>query len=419
MSTSSIPILPMPSTSSSAPTTVVPVLSPLGTSTTPTFIPLLKPMETTPIIPVTSQPRMGHMTPLFKTPESMLSEAGEAVKRKILKGANSVMGAEGIDFSVLGSFLKEDCLEVKLASKGYVTTGKIIVREPNDLVTVHYLKALTSRGNMVFIKLDLHSEIELRPDDKCMLMKQSTSDAIHVPYDAKIHALDCSSLGPVCGVAFECEGDVCFLRKDESKENKMEEINFSWFNESAALVKGSPIARPIVLLSEIYKDPQCVADKVDEVYHKLVKIAYTSSNKKVDELGACIDTFHKSFHHLRDVRKCAMEKLHKNIMYLHGIRCKYEENMPCEPCEEEKYRKVVYNLRKRYDLYEDLLNMGLEACSITNGISELTCMLNKTSEHLECKVENLDHVWDGRHDNPGQGKWGHKSSDNPGHGNPY
>ena len=401
----------IPTLSRRTPVTVVPTLSGRSTvvpgspvAVTPSTVRggTVPTTERVTVVQVPMMPSSGddcppdhQMKPLFKTPETIINEQVDKAKRKILKGAFPDAGAEGIQFSVMGEDLANDCVETKLAAKGYLVTGRIIVQVTNEVIAVNYLKAVTSRGHTVFVKMDLKGEIAMRPDDK--VMRQCTSDALHIPYDAKVHALDCATMD-VCAVAFECAGNVCVLSRKEGEVPS--EINFSWVDETAAQVEGSPSPYPIVLLSEIYKDPECVADHVDKMVKKLRVLTHENAMKQLCEFGTCLEAMMSAYKNLKVSHDRTAKKLLKSLCELEGYRDVFVASPPCDPCEQEKYRELIYNLRKRYDLGEEMLSLALAACKVTPQVQTIAQMMNDTAKGLDEKTHKLDCVWPGS-GNPG------------------
>jgi len=139
----------------------------------------------------------------------------------------------------------------KLLSRGVIMLDQIVVRDHNGQVAEQFIKGVTTFGDKVLILLD--QDQLPAPNVEGTLVGSSTM----IPYSLKTGVHQCSK-SELCGVAFDCQGEICTLiRKNGSLEPR--EITFTIAGEGRLQLPMGVIASndavnayPVVLWSEFW-----------------------------------------------------------------------------------------------------------------------------------------------------------------------
>jgi len=101
-------------------------------------------------------------------------------------------------------------VQKELIDMGYVPISKIVINKEGDM-EAKYIKVLNKYCQPVYIELDTEGVLSV---EKGTVSHIEMKTAMETPYDIRMEALECAGKD-VCGVAFECEGGVCTLMKEE------------------------------------------------------------------------------------------------------------------------------------------------------------------------------------------------------------
>lgn len=173
--------------------------------------------------------------------------------------------------SVSGPSLAASVLASQLLDRGVVMMDQIVVRNQQGEVAEQFIKGVTKYGDKVLILLD-HGQLEA-PNVEGSLSANSTL----VPYSLKTGVHQCSK-SELCGVAFDCQGEVCTLiRKRGSLDPQ--EITFKLkgtqrFQLPVGVVMANDAvnAYPVVLWSEFWGAPNMTPSEVRT--HMLMMLGY-------------------------------------------------------------------------------------------------------------------------------------------------
>jgi hypothetical protein len=171
-------------------------------------------------------------------------------------------------FKSASKSIKGDSLDEFLLLNGLVVLETISIGKEDNKIP--FIKAYNSAGDILFIRLDKPGSLTFTMDNN------TTVDIIQgssIPKSLKVSAAACAG-NAVCGVAFQCGNEYCILNRSDSGE--INETNFSIVSEvnvKNILPFGSPIAFPIVNLSEIETDNQAAMLRVRKATDSIQKEA--------------------------------------------------------------------------------------------------------------------------------------------------
>ena len=236
-----------------------------------------------------------------------------------------------------------------------MTTDLVLTKSPTGQVEGRYLKTIYERGQTVFVELNTDGFVSVQPEDLTMIESKTASK---VPLSVKTGTMDCAGLD-VCGVAFECQGELCTLTREDPSMVPTEIVlhTVEKPTERALVEEGTPIAYPIVRLSEIDANNDQVVKSVDEATARIRNATYKAcveDMRKTDRICEDMKTKFKTFTGTVDI---AFRKLGTSIRELEKYRMGYDNVPPQNDEQREKLRTLAFNLRRRHDMLVDLLRI--------------------------------------------------------------
>jgi uncharacterized membrane-anchored protein YhcB (DUF1043 family) len=282
-------------------------------------------------------------------------------------------------------------LEKELISKGYMPMEKVIIREKtND--KARYIKSMNKLGQTVFIDLDSEGTIQVNPQD---ITLTQTNKSTMVPYSAKMGTMNCLDLD-ICGVAFECSNGICTLQRDIRSTTPVE-TTFTTVEDYApktALVKGSPVAYPIVRLSEIRNNDQLVLKTINKATRKLRNDSYGNCIHHLRESSHLINNLSAEYNRFIDHQRNLFKSLSSSIESLEDSVLEIDDVDKLNSDEKEVYALKQYNLKERNDYVIELLKICQDVSEVSSKVSikEYTNYLHAVNKYLTDKYGSIK--WD-------------------------
>ncbi len=327
------------------------------------------------------------LSPQFKSPYSLVKET------PILAGTKESLPAHPHYSTALGS-IRDPSIENQLADKGFIVTDRIFLSpRPGGTPQGRYAKAVNDRGQIVFIDLDIDGYISHHSTDLTMI---ETQQASVVPYSVMMGTAECAGKD-VCGVAFECSGQLCTLtRSDPDLTPKTTILTTTEKTvERTATIDGIPIAYPIIRLSEIMANPKLASKSVDEVTRRIRNTSYNACMEENTKVRDAISTLSTKFAQLARTQNQKFLDLGKSIQTLEQYRGGYEQQSdPQKEKETEKSKKTAFNLRRRHELFVDLIRLCQGAASYLDQITTLNSNMTEYIEFINKAYDSLDKVYE-------------------------
>ena len=134
-----------------------------------------------------------------------------------------------------------------LLKKGYIRINNIVIDGENGQ-KVAYAKAYNIAGDICFIDITKPGKITIQLSDRTLV---KISEGTSIPSKIMMNSLDCAGTG-VCGIAFDCNGEYCMARRNDS--GQVESSAYITVSKPAEALIGdvnSIVAYPIITLDEI------------------------------------------------------------------------------------------------------------------------------------------------------------------------
>jgi hypothetical protein len=261
--------------------------------------------------------------------------------------------------------LKEDTpLYDELLKLGYIVLSRISPSNSNSQQSSNpnsskYLKTYNPYGETVFILLE---ECDY---PSCVLNESSTVTETGIP--VKLTYAQCNNLD-ICGVAFECDSNVCVLKRNSENPLMFNEANFVQSSvshpASSSMQDGINFLRinndsqayPIVKLSDLRSNPEAVLKSADQSFKRMRNLSYNyiseSYTTALNEVNIGANELSKEIFSFDKLSKSASISLIKDIGELEHMVQDYHVIENQSEDMKRKYKIVVANLFKRHQLMD-------------------------------------------------------------------
>lgn len=297
---------------------------------------------------------------------------------------------EAKEYSSYQSMIRENSVEGELMKAGYVVLDKISVKNNINEVKTQFIRAYNKLGITVFIMLDTDGYVSGGNND--MIMKE-TGEASVIPYDIKMGAFECAGID-ICGVAFDCNNMICTLRRVDTDVNPRE-TTFTYENSSGnpvGMLDDGYIAYPIIKMSEIRANPTLVLENTEVANQRLVAAASRSCMLGLGEAENSLKELNMAFSRFTKLREKNAIKLRETMVQLNEMNKAYISRPPTTDLGKEKYREVIYNLRRRNDLISRLLQCCRAIGSEGTRFAQLAREVNDVNDLFEREFYGVEGV---------------------------
>jgi len=252
----------------------------------------------------------------------------------------------------------------------------------------NYVEAYNKKGQKVLVHLD--REGILNEDKERDEVYVESKEGVVVPESIITSADQCAKFD-ICGIAFRCSDGVCMTTRDKNFKSQTSKFTFAKNCEHENIAAGyEKVADntqyeylvPVVKLQDIQADPERVFCNTDKVYSKILRNTQIAAACKVAHFSSCLNSLTHSF-------ECAdgkigeyWQELEDSLNKLENIHQGYRECPPCTEESKKKYDLVLYNLKKRYELWNKMVNL----CNKFDWLSQEVC---HTKEHIDKIDEEL------------------------------
>jgi len=292
--------------------------------------------------------------------------------------------------------LQDSNIEQQLIESGYLPIDKILTKDENDNLMCQYIKALDPTGRSAFVDLDCEGYVSIDP--KNMSVTKMSNKASVVPYSTKIGTYDCAS-SEVCGVAFECDNEICTVKRSDTNLAPTETVfthvknPLSSGHKHHGMVESHPIAYPIVSMSEIKNNPEAVTCSIKQSHASMRNVSFNQGKKETKELAVVTKDLHDEVKRYERNQNIVSTKLSKGIAELEQVYEYYKKRPPVNDKERELKRQVIFNLRKRHDLVIDHLKLSESVNSRVNRIKELAGEIKELNDYGDKLFKGIDNVY--------------------------
>ena len=290
--------------------------------------------------------------------------------------------------------IQDKGVEQMLTESGYLPVDKILTKDENGNLMCQYIKSVDATGRTSFVDLDCEGYVSVDPKD--MTMVNGSNNASVVPYSVKMGTYECAS-SDVCGVAFECDNEICTLKRADDSLVPSETV----FTQSATevghkkhgILDNHPISYPIVSLSDIKSDPERVACSIKDAHDRMRNASFGQVSQETSGLVGATKSLNNEISRFNANQKAISASLTNTISQLEKIHNQYKKSPPVSDHERSKLRSVHYNLRKRHDMVVDHLKLSESVNSRVDRIRELSGEVKALNDYTEKLFAGLEGVY--------------------------
>jgi len=250
------------------------------------------------------------------------------------------------------SALADSQVEAVLFKHGYLTESVISLAESGS---VPFVQASTKQGDTCYVKIDRpNGGISFESGNRTNVTIATGSSILQ---STKVDTMACAG-SEVCGVAFQCEGELCISQRGvDGVPVESTFVTVSKPTDAVMTRVGSPVAYPVVTLSEIEADPAGTLKRIREATVRIQARAIASSETAIH---AAVEESVRLQKYFTDL-EIAIRKMHefRNAEVKVRIARWYEYNAlptPMSAANEAQFKTLVDTLRNLSFVFAQLIS---------------------------------------------------------------
>ena len=267
-----------------------------------------------------------------------------------------------------------------LVNAGFVKTSVLAIKGENGVDLTPYFRSYTSLGDICYIEIDPTEGINMATTNGIDRMRATVRTGSTIKQQTMISVAQCAN-SAVCGVAFECDSEVCVLVPTSHTETGFREqvyVVTEALPSKNVQLHGTPLAYPVIRLSEILSCPEAAIKKVNEASRIIAARTIGLAQTSMTELASRATCLSKSLGLLTSHWDTIHRNRCKEIDELHKLREYYACIRPptCESMETEK--KIVAELCARGHALEAYLALQARIVGLLPELGRMQAQV----EHL-------------------------------------
>lgn len=278
-------------------------------------------------------------------------------------------------------------IEKKLSDLGYSILRTIRYRN-NDQLEAKYILAIDHRGNSVLIYLNVDGNITVQPSD---LTTTEMISSVNIPYAVRsgIHS---AAGNKIAGTAYVCDSGMCVMLTDPITLKPVD--SHLTFVEKPAnkvvYVDDSPLAIPVIRLSDILENPTLINEIVSESTLSIRKGSLPLFLKSVDQTDALGTEVGVEIKKNMLALKRAMSDVLVSLEKFEIDRKHYDLNPPTTKEAINRYNVIVLNIKKRQNMLRGLLKKSQELEKQRIKLEEFIKDMNSNMNDLNTNYYGVD-----------------------------
>ncbi len=317
------------------------------------------------------------VTTTTRTTTPVLTTASP-VPRPLSSNVVTALPSASRAFSSYAAGISENSIDDLLMTKGYLRLDTITL--DTDQEKVFYVKAIDPVGDIVFIQMDKSGGLTVQLSNRTVV---KVSEGTSIPHSVKVRAAECAG-SSVCGVAFQCEGEFCFVnRKDDGKLYEGTFVTSETASDKKITPFGSPVAYPIITLSEIEANNDNAIERVRKATMDIQAAAYASSlatitdvRKGVVLLSQRLETLSVGYTKMHEFRNMEVKK---SLQLIDEYR---RLPQPLSAENQDKYKQVVDKLYSLNVTFIQLVTFMREYSATQKLIDDMVVKANDSVNSL-------------------------------------
>lgn len=330
------------------------------------------------VVGVPPAPTRSAVQPVLASAASPVPPALKASPQDALPAA--VMSTK--PYSSYQEAMSATSLDAVLVKYGYVRMETITVDSAGGGKAA-YVKCVNLAGDFCFVDVTETPGMSLQLSNQTRVTVSEGKSSVAA--SVQMSAIDCARTA-TCGVMFECNGEFCAVKQDDSGSVSSSTFIVSNRNVDARITPyGSPIAFPIVTIAEVMENNESCLARVRKATFEIQKAAATRSIADSAEVSGLAVALAKSLDRLaaryRQVQNQRAAESQAFLRVLTEFRQKQMAAGGMLPSDaQEKIKKIVDHLQGLNRVCIDLLNF-------VNSFNTIRERL------IECNQQTNDAYW--------------------------
>ena len=240
-------------------------------------------------------------------------------------------------------------VEQELIKNGYTIINRMLVID-KDNTQLNYLKCINKLGQYVYILVD-NGYLPYREKD---LEYREIDESYMLPLSIKTGILDCVDL-QVNGIIFDSDGILCIVKRNSFLN--LEEKTYALLGSSQEL-PNECIPHPLITLSEIKQDANCILEITDTIVKKIRSEFYNKIMSNLDSFSKNIQTLNTIVNEYNKLLTETKSKMENDFIELEEYDRKYTKNPPVLEENKQNHKLVKYNMRKMNEAFIEFVSLN-------------------------------------------------------------
>jgi len=305
-------------------------------------------------------------------------------------------------------------VEQKLNNINHEITELIWVKNPSgskvimsdgssENLSPTHARVTNSQGQDFLVELDTEGEsVTFNPQNSRVVSQTAT--AVLSPRSRMIGTEECASLGGTCGVAYDCNGDVCISKMPSgaSAPTRVLLTKTSTPGDQVAMIEGAASPLVIVRLSDLLSSTIETLSSVEEAMARIRQANLEACLADWKKLKEACNNFDMALDKLENITLNKINLINEDIARLQDYRAVYLQalNSPDDtvraaaalPREVANNASVVATLQNRMYIFNQVMAYCRELPIETDELNKLTASLNNNINYLSNLTKDLGMV---------------------------
>lgn len=273
--------------------------------------------------------------------------------------------------------IRTDEIMEQLLRKGYIVEHRVY-----EGTYPSYMIARTRLGDRVFVRIDDQQYRMSFPQQLTTtsdIQMEKRSSVVLVPQETKMGVLQCLDYN-ICAAAFVCDNSICITqRRGTENSSNFTEENFVFKSGGTSFTGGkigsSIVAYPIILLSEILKDPVKTEERISMASNEIAKVSFARLRSYDEDLRDAVKRLTTQSENLAKFATEADKELSRDIKKLSDAYDKIKDIAPDTLSDRDQadYYAIQRALVNKKELRTQILNSiasAYKTSGMTRSISE-------------------------------------------------
>jgi hypothetical protein len=291
----------------------------------------------------------------------------------------------GINPTIIDNVGNNDIFHT-LVANDLVPLEQVTIDE-NNVKKIKYYQAYNTDGDIFYVKIDNENGTTGVTQDFKTFREIKGMD---IPLSYKLGLAKCAN-SVLCGVAFQCKGDVCFLRENGDSgqfvERSYSEIS-DHVNQTLTNPK-YPVALPIVSLSEVVANKEEARGRVRMATKRIWETVFKTTDNSLKETITSLNNLTLEAIKFRDGRKAFHQQIMHDTEILRNHIDTYRRYAKMDTTTKDRFKLTVDNMFIRVKAFLKLINLTNTFNKLQNQIDSIRDKVEKINKEIHDDMKEV------------------------------